>query len=123
MTIDHGLAAEDYCYLTTTGRVTGNPHTIEIWFALHDSTIYILSGGRDRSDWVRNARKQPRVTVRIAERSFDGVARIVEPSEPEDALARRMLLEKYAPTNSDLDEWGRTALPVVVALTPSAPPT
>lgn len=123
MTIDQGLAAEDYCYLTTTGRVTGNPHTIEIWFALHDSTIYILSGGRDRSDWVRNARKQPRVTVRIAERWFDGVARIVEPSEPEDALARRMLLEKYAPTNSDLDEWGRTALPVAVALTPSASPT
>src|SRR5690606_17915662 len=43
MPLDDGLAAEPYCYLTTTGRVTGRPHTIEIWFG-HDGsrpdTIY-----------------------------------------------------------------------------------
>ena len=27
-------AAEQYCYLTTTGRVSGRPHEIEIWFAV-----------------------------------------------------------------------------------------
>jgi hypothetical protein len=26
--------AEPFCYLTTVGRVSGRPHTIEIWFAL-----------------------------------------------------------------------------------------
>jgi hypothetical protein len=31
------LADEEFCYLTTTGRVTGRPHEIEIWFALEDS--------------------------------------------------------------------------------------
>lgn len=35
----------DYCYLTTTGRHTGTPHRIEIWFSLHDGIVYILSGG------------------------------------------------------------------------------
>ena len=25
---------DDFCYLTTRGRVTGAPHEIEIWFAL-----------------------------------------------------------------------------------------
>jgi len=118
MTIDDALGAQDYCYVTTAGRVTGNPHTVEIWFALRDSTIYILAGGRDRSDWVRNSRKQPRVTVRIDDRWFDGTASIIEPSAPEDALARRMLLEKYSGSNSDLEEWGRTALPVAIDLTP-----
>jgi hypothetical protein len=34
------------CYLTTTGRVSGRPHTIEIWFALQDRTLYVLSGWR-----------------------------------------------------------------------------
>src|SRR5215210_3089845 len=29
-----GLAEENFCYLTTTGRITGRPHEIEIWFAL-----------------------------------------------------------------------------------------
>jgi hypothetical protein len=43
-------------------------------------------------------------------------ARVV--TEPdEDALARRLLLEKYRPRyRGDLDEWGATALPVVVEL-------
>src|SRR5919198_4125925 len=47
-----GDAELDYAYLTTTGRVTGRPHEIEIWFALHAGTVYVLSGGGDRSDWV-----------------------------------------------------------------------
>src|ERR671931_2193382 len=46
------LAAQDYCYVTTTGRSSGRPHTIEIWFALHGDRAYLLSGGGDRSDWV-----------------------------------------------------------------------
>jgi hypothetical protein len=40
------LAGEDFCYLTTTGRVTGRPHTIEIWFALEGGTLYTLSDKR-----------------------------------------------------------------------------
>jgi deazaflavin-dependent oxidoreductase (nitroreductase family) len=116
MTLDAKLGDEDYCYLTTTGRVTGKPHEIEIWFALRDSTLYILSGGGDRSDWVKNARNQPAVKVRISRRRFDGTVRIVT-AKREDALARRLLLEKYAPSYSgDLDDWGRTALPVAIDL-------
>jgi deazaflavin-dependent oxidoreductase (nitroreductase family) len=115
--LDVALAAEDYCYVTTTGRVTGKPHRIEIWFAASGDTIYILAGGGDRSDWVKNAKRRPRVPVSIGARTFDGHARIVAASE-EDALARRLLLEKYGPRYSgDLDEWGRTALPVAIDLT------
>ena len=63
-----GLAEEDFCYLTTTGRVTGRPHEIEIWFALipERRTLYMLSGGGDRSDWVKNLSRDPDVEVRIA---------------------------------------------------------
>jgi deazaflavin-dependent oxidoreductase (nitroreductase family) len=114
MSVDPGLASEDFCYVRTTGRITGRPHEIEIWFALDGHTIYILAGGRERSDWVRNGKKQPNVPVRIAKRTFDGTFRIV--ADPgEDAKARRMLLEKYA-SHDDLDEWGRTALPIAIDL-------
>ncbi len=34
------------------------PHEIEIWFADDDDTLYMLSGGGDRSDWVRNLRSR-----------------------------------------------------------------
>lgn len=74
------------------------------------------NGPRRRSDWVKNLMKTPVVSVRIGEREFSGRARVV--TEPdEDALARRLLLEKYEPTYSgDLSDWGRTALPVAVDL-------
>ncbi|TMG02388.1 MAG: nitroreductase family deazaflavin-dependent oxidoreductase [Chloroflexi bacterium] len=112
------LAGEAFCYLTTTGRVTAQPHKIEIWFGLNAGTLYMLwgNGPRHRADWVRNLMKTPAVTVRIRDREFSGSGRVVEDGE-EDALARRLLLEKYEPTYSgDLSEWGRTALPVAVEL-------
>ncbi len=109
------LADEAYCYLTTTGRVSGRPHTIEIWFGAQDGTLYLLSGGGDRSDWVKNLRAHPTVTVRIAGHTFTGQARIV--SDPqEDALARRLLATKYQDWREGrpLSAWARTALPVAI---------
>ena len=115
-----GLASEDYCYLTTTGRVSGRPHEIEIWFAIKDGTLYLLSGGGDRSDWVRNLHAHPAVTVRIGEHTFAGQARIVD-DEKEDMMVRYMLAEKYQEWSEakSLSEWARTALPVAIDLTSS----
>ncbi len=109
-----GLAGLDFCYLTTTGRVSGRRHEIEIWFALNDDVIYLLSGGRDRSDWVRNLIASPRVTVRLGEETREVTARPITDSD-EDALARRLLVEKYASRDpDDLTGWGRTALPIAI---------
>jgi len=117
MTGDLGsLAGEDFCYLTTTGRVSGRPHTIEIWFALYENTLYMLSGGMDRADWVKNSLHLPDVTVRIKDITFTGKARLVSNPE-EDALARRLVFEKYEKSSEDdLTEWSRSALPVAVDL-------
>ena len=53
------LKNESYCYLTTTGRVTGNPHEIEIWFGLKETTLYLLSGnGRVGCYDVSNGTRQ-----------------------------------------------------------------
>ena len=109
-------ADESFCYVTTKGRVTGNPHTIEIWFGLSGRTLYILSGGRDKSDCVKNGMKHADVSVRLADVAYEGQMRIVADGD-EDALARRLLLEKYAPGYSgSLSEWGKTALPVAIDL-------
>src|ERR671917_158823 len=112
------LAGEDFCYLTTTGRVTGRPHEIEIWFALapETHTLYMLSGGGDRSDWVKNLRRNPEVTVRVAEERLAGLARETRDAD-EDELARRLLVEKYESSPGRLENWRRRALPVVVDLT------
>ena len=110
---------EDFCYITTTGRRTGNPHRVEIWFAAEPGgrTIYVLAGGRERADFVRNAMVEPRVTVRIGDREGGAMARVVAAGTEEDALARRLLLAKYQqPGSSDLESWGRSALPVAFDL-------
>lgn len=110
------LADEQFCYLTTTGRKTGSPHEIEIWFALADATLYMLHGSGLSSDSVRNLLAEPRVGVRIADRKLGGTARVVL-GPAEDQTARRLLLQKYEPSYSgDLSDWGRTAVPVAVDL-------
>jgi deazaflavin-dependent oxidoreductase (nitroreductase family) len=115
---------QPFCYLTTAGRVSGRPHTIEIWFALQGRTLYVLSGGGDRSDWVRNLLMWPEVTVRIGRRDaaeLPGRARVVEAGSEEDELARRLVMAKYQPSyGGDLSGWRRSALPVAVDLTDPA---
>jgi deazaflavin-dependent oxidoreductase (nitroreductase family) len=110
------FAQEPFCYLTTRGRVSGRPHRIEMWFALDANTVYLLSGARERSDWVKNLRRTPAVTVEVGGRAFPGRARIVaDPAEEE--RARALVHDKYAPTYSgDLSRWRREALPVAVDL-------
>lgn len=101
-------------YLTTTGRRTGRAHRIEIWFAVHDGRIYLLSGGRDRSDWVRNIRANPWVTVELGGETRRGMARLLEEGTAEDRRARSLLVAKYQSPEDDLSDWGRRSLAVVV---------
>jgi deazaflavin-dependent oxidoreductase (nitroreductase family) len=112
---DAALASLPFCYLTTTGRVSGRPHRIEIWFALHGATVFILSGGGDRADWVRNLVASPDVVLEIRDQRRATRARVVDPGSEDDALARRLLVEKYQPGyGQDLESWSRSSLPVAI---------
>ena len=110
------LAKEEYCYLTTTGRVTGRSHEIEIWFGLNNATVYLMSGD-GRSDWVKNLLKTPSVTVRIVQHTFAGTARLVK-NEQEQILERNMITDKYKEREADgsLSEWAQTAVVVGIDL-------
>ena len=107
----------DFCYVTTTGRVSGRPHRIEIWYAAapNADTIYVLAGGRDRSDWVRNLVADPACTVEIGDQHYSGRARMLDPNTGEDELARTLVHDKYA-EGDDLVEWRAEALPVAIDL-------
>lgn len=111
------LAKTQYCYVTTRGRVTGRPHKIEIWFALRGDTIYLLSGGGESSDWVKNMHREPQVSVLIGRQRFAGAARF-EMDEEEQNFARRALAAKYQGWREGqrMSNWGRTGLPVAIDL-------
>jgi deazaflavin-dependent oxidoreductase (nitroreductase family) len=109
---------EDYCYVTTIGRRTGRPHTIEIWFAVHDGAIYVFSQNRERADWVRNLLADPAVQVRIGSEVRAGNARVVDAQAEAvlDTTVRRLLAAKYEGWHEGqpLSTWLRAALPVAI---------
>ncbi len=115
--LQQGLEREQYCYLETRGRKSGRPHEIEIWFAADGHTMYMLAGGRDRADWVRNLREFLQVRVRVGRVTYDGTAETIEGSE-EDPLARRMLAAKYQgwTDGRPMSRWAEESLPVAVRL-------
>lgn len=116
------LGGEAFCYLTTTGRRSGRPHTVEMWFALHEGTLYCLAGGGEDADWVRNIRHDGAVGVRINSRRAAARGRVVRANTSEDELARRLLDEKYmdGAAGKRLSTWARTALPVAIDVAGSA---
>jgi len=104
-----------YCYLTTVGRVTGRPHTIEIWFVAADGHLWLLTEPDGRADWVRNLQRQPQVTVKVGENTVPALAGVVD--VPPDAPVRRALAVRYGHADDDLAAWAGAAL--VVRVTPT----
>ncbi|HYY53777.1 MAG TPA: nitroreductase family deazaflavin-dependent oxidoreductase [Candidatus Dormibacteraeota bacterium] len=107
----------EFAYLTTMGRRSGREHTVELWFGVRGDTIYFLSGGGDRADWLRNARANPRVKVRLGRTTLDGRARATE-DRAEELTARQTLATKYESwvPGKRLSAWARSSLPLAVDL-------
>ena len=97
MSAGEDFSAVQYLYLTTTGRKSGLPREIEIWFVAHAGRFYILAEHFHRTQWVRNILANPRVRVRLAGREFAAMARVLD--DKQDAalytLAQQLELKKY----------------------------
>ena len=115
MPFDSGLSEEKFAYLTTKGRRSGLPRQIEIWFVLSGdgATVYMMAGEGERSNWLRNLRDEPEVSVRIGEVTLSGRAEVLGAGE-EDETARDGLVRKYRTSRGDLEGWRRSGLPVAV---------
>lgn len=117
--MDHagiGLDEHSVIDLTTVGRVTGRLHRIEIWFAQKGATLYMLSGGGDHSDWVRNLIAEPAVMVRAGDADYPGRGRLVHDAA-EQRVARDAVFNKYVfRYGGDLTGWRESSLPVAIDL-------
>ncbi|HVF88940.1 MAG TPA: nitroreductase family deazaflavin-dependent oxidoreductase [Blastocatellia bacterium] len=67
-------------YLTTTGRISGLPREIEIWFVERDGRLYILAEHFRKANWVRNVERDARVRIRLGDRRFEATGRVLDPS-------------------------------------------
>jgi deazaflavin-dependent oxidoreductase (nitroreductase family) len=106
------MAADpEFLYLTTTGRRSGQPREVELWFAARAGRYYVVAEHRQDAAWVQNLSVEPRVDVRVGDATFAARARAVpESQEPDLVVAVQELFErKYG--------WGEG---LVVELTPLA---
>lgn len=91
---DGKLGTEKFIYLTTTGRKTGKPHRVELWFAAAGGIIYLSHEGRE-TDWMRNIKNNPEVNFEISGNKFVGKARYLQCDESEATKAKLALYLKY----------------------------
>lgn len=102
-------ASLKYLYLTTTGRRSGRPRRIEIWFTRHDGRYYLVAEHGSKAQWVRNLLADPVVRVRVGARRFRGLARVV------DQRAQRSLVGVVRKLSEVKYGWGDG---LVVEITP-----
>lgn len=116
--IEPGAGDEPFAWLTTIGRRSGEPRTVELWFVLDGHTVHFLAGGGEGAQWVRNAEVEPAVRLRLGQRTYEGRVRRPEPGSVEDAAARRRMATKYQGWREGrpLSGWAREALCVAVDL-------
>jgi deazaflavin-dependent oxidoreductase (nitroreductase family) len=105
------VAKEPYLYLTTTGRRTGLPREIEIWFVATEGRFYVFAERFGRAQWVKNIGHDAHVRVRVGSRTFAATARALNEERDSETwqLTQRLAEQKYG--------WG-AGLPVEI--TPDA---
>ena len=94
--MDRGEKAE-FLYLTTTGRRSGLPREIEIWFTRANGRYYIIAEHGERARWMQNLLADPLVQVRVAGVTFAARARVVAAAaeQPLASAVQALSLEKY----------------------------
>ena len=97
MPIGNKSSEEQYLYLTTTGRKTGEPREIEIWFVQFAGRFYILAEMFHRAQWVKNIMNDPRVRVRLADDEFQATARVLDNERDNETWqkAQELARKKY----------------------------
>ena len=105
-----------YLYLTTRGRKTGKPHTVQIWFAYAAGKLYLSHEGA-YTDWMKNLEKNEMVTAKIGGMNIQAKAKIVGEGDPREK-GKKALYEKYykPATKEVVDDW--FSLSTVIELTP-----
>jgi len=87
-------AARSTLRLTTTGRKSGKPHTVEIWFVVADARRVYVQHVRGKAHWYKNLAKRPDVQVDFGDGPLAARATpIADPAEVRRVLG--LIRRKY----------------------------
>ena len=116
MSFPHDVASTKLAYLTTKGRRTGRPHTVEIWFAVSDNSIYLSHEG-NYTDWMKNIQHDGTVNLKISTAQFSGRARIVSEGESFQRGKHALYLKYYGEADGGvIDDWFSESSVVEIAV-------
>jgi len=106
------LGAGGIADITTTGRRTGTPRRIEIFFHSFDGDYYITGRPGFKRDWLANMGANPEFTLHLkrgAKADLSAKASAITNPEERAAILFRILTESWSTTpeqaRSDLDRW------------------
>ena len=111
--------------LTTTGRSSGKPRVTPLQYELIDGIHWIGSGWGKDADWLKNIRREPRVTVQVGGDRYQAHTELIEdPARITDFLQLRlkrhpfmigiMLRAQGLPIKYDRSDLERLAKDIVV---------
>ncbi|MGH7829153.1 MAG: nitroreductase/quinone reductase family protein [Candidatus Binatia bacterium] len=83
--------------LTTAGRRTGLPRTVELRFVYLDGKFYASSGRVENKHWCRNMLKNPAVELKVGKDLFSCRARLLK----DEQLRLRVLSVRDSPPLAD----------------------
>ncbi len=110
MEVPEELLGERYCYLSTTGRVTGRRHTAELWFVPAEGGVYLFSGSGGLTTWCLNLQAVDQGVLRIDGRSWLVRAAFLRDDDERRARALLAFHQKYDPPGKDrTGNWLRAA--------------
>jgi deazaflavin-dependent oxidoreductase (nitroreductase family) len=111
------VAHDRLMYLTTIGRKTGNPHLVEVWFAVREGQIFLSHEGEE-TDWMKNIRRNSQVSFEIGGKNFTGKAHFLEDSTDEAWIGKEALYEKYysKATREVIEDWFSLSKILVIEL-------
>jgi deazaflavin-dependent oxidoreductase (nitroreductase family) len=103
--ITQALASDRTIDITTTGRKSGQPRRIEIWFYRADGRFF-LSGEPGRRSWVANLLAHPELTFHLKESVHaDLPARATPVTDPEERRAIFTMILEDLEMSEDLEAW------------------
>jgi deazaflavin-dependent oxidoreductase (nitroreductase family) len=93
-----------FLLLTTTGRRSGKPRQtpLEYVYNPQDDSYRVSPGWGGNTDWYKNVRHNPRVSVQVGQRTFEAVA---EPAPDEEAAVFMAAVSKRHPSMDKV--WNR----------------
>jgi deazaflavin-dependent oxidoreductase (nitroreductase family) len=111
----------DLLLLTTTGALTGRPHTVPLGYVRAEGLLLVVAsaaGAPEHPQWYRNLLAHPVVRVELGTDTFDAIAVPTEGAHRERLFAA---VVRSAPGYGDYQAHTERELPVVVLERPEAP--